>query len=182
LGDAMGEKEKADRAAGELKGRLDAVKKGAAGKAKMKTFLGRGATDLSAVGGGNYLDELLTLAGGENVLQGGENSYPTIDREKLTVLDPEVVILLLPGASEQVVNEAKRFWEQMGEVKAVKGKRVYIWTEDWVLLPGWRVGDLAKRMGEVLHPLTATAPVASAGPPSPQPSPGGRGGRSGGAW
>ncbi len=174
LGEALGEKEKARRAEEDLKKQLDEVRKRAVGKLPVKTFIGRDATQLASVGGGNYLDELVTLAGGKNVVEGGENSYPTIDRERLTALDPEVVILLLPGASEQVNHEAKRFWSGMTEVKAVKQGKVYVWTEDWLLLPGWRVGDVARKMQGVLHPAPAPAQGMMqdlGAKPSPQPPP-----------
>jgi iron complex transport system substrate-binding protein len=160
LGEALGEKDKAKVEEERLKKQLDEVRKRSAGKPPVKAFIGRDATQLASVGGGNYLDELLTLAGGKNVIEGGENSYPTIDRERLTALDPEVVILLLPGASEQVIEAAKHFWSSMTELTSVKHGKVYVWTEDWLLLPGSRVGDLARKMQDVLHPSAAAQPPA----------------------
>ncbi len=152
LGQALDEPDKADTAGMRLRKQLNAVSQSVAGELPVRTFIGLDATSLATVGGGNYLNEILGLAGGKNVVQGGENAYPTIDREKLVSLDPEVVIVLLPSDSDQLVQEAEQFWNQMKQVRAVQEGRVYIWTEPWLLLPGWEVGDLAKRMAKVLHP------------------------------
>jgi iron complex transport system substrate-binding protein len=152
LGRVLDEPGKADAAGLKLRKQINAVSQSVAGELPIRTFIALEPTALATVGGGNYLNEILSLAGGKNVVQGGENAYPTIDREKLAALDPEVVIVLLPGQSDQVVQEARRFWNQMTQIRAVQQKRVYIWTEPWLLLPGWEVGDLARKMAKALHP------------------------------
>lgn len=115
-------------------------------------LLARGATTLAAVGGGNFLDELLTLSGGRNVLGQGDNSYPTLDSEKLLQLNPSVIIVLLPGESAQVVGQARQFWTSMSELSAVRSGRVHILTDPWLLLPGASVTRTAERFHELLHP------------------------------
>jgi iron complex transport system substrate-binding protein len=112
---------------------------------------------LACVGGGNYLDELLTIAGGKNVLAGGENSYPTIDRERLLALDPQVVLVLLPGASQQVVESTLRFWQSLPQLSAVRNGRVHILTDTDLLLPGFSVVKIARQFHERLHPATPTS-------------------------
>ncbi|HEX8523843.1 MAG TPA: helical backbone metal receptor [Tepidisphaeraceae bacterium] len=178
LGDAAGEPDKATRAAANLRQMLDQIQQSSKTKPPVKVFLGRDATELASVGGGNFLDELLTLAGGVNIIQGGENSYPTIDREKLVSLNPQVVILLLPGVPQHVVAEARRFWSTLTALQAVQDQRVFIWTEDYVLLPGLRVAEIAKRMQDILHPELTKKPTthpstqaAAASPPRHSPIP-----------
>jgi iron complex transport system substrate-binding protein len=98
------------------------------------------------------MDDLLTLAGGKNVLQGGDNSYPTIDREQLLSLNPDVVILLLAGESQQVVEKAKQYWASETNVSAVKNGRVHILTDSYLLLPGMSAGKIAEKLADLLHP------------------------------
>ena len=114
--------------------------------------LARGATTIAAVGGGNFLDEILTISGGHNVLEGGDNSYPTLDPEKLISLDPDVIILLLPGESQQVVEQARAFYSAMDSLSAVRNKQVHVLTDPWLLLPGASVASTAERLVEILHP------------------------------
>ncbi|MGH7178649.1 MAG: ABC transporter substrate-binding protein, partial [Tepidisphaeraceae bacterium] len=92
LGAAIGEPDAARTASDRVRSQLDVVKKRVAGKPPVRTLICRSGTGLDVVGGGNYLDEILQIAGGQNVIPGGENSYPTIDRELLISLDPDVVL------------------------------------------------------------------------------------------
>jgi iron complex transport system substrate-binding protein len=151
LGDAAGERAGADEAAKRLRARLDDVKKRAAAS-PVRTLLVRDPDCLAAVGGGNFLDELLTIAGGKNVLATGNNSYPTIDREQLAALDPEVIIQLLPGASAQVIQQSKDAQKNLPQVKAIKNGRVYLLSEPYLLMPGYHIADIAERFAEKLHP------------------------------
>jgi iron complex transport system substrate-binding protein len=152
LGDALGERGKSDAAKSKIKRELESIQQQAAINPPVRTLLLRSSSDLASVGGGNFLDELLTIAGGKNVLEGGDNSYPTIDRERLLALDPEVIVYLLPGASAQVVGQAKSSLAGMKELKAVRNGRVVVLTEDYLLVPGFAVGKIARQLASQLHP------------------------------
>src|SRR5207253_2533485 len=125
IGEAIGERAEASAANQKLRGELDAVRKRVSGMPPVRTLLIRSESDLASVGGGNFMDDLLTIAGGKNVLEGGNNSYPTIDRERLALLNPDAVILLFPGESEQVVEKSRLFWAGMTNISAVSKGRVY---------------------------------------------------------
>ena len=165
IGDALGERGKSDGSKSQIKASLETIQRHVAGKPPVRTLLLRSAQDLASVGGGNFLDELLTIAGGQNVLEGGENSYPTIDRERLLALDPDVILYLLPGASDQVVAQAKQHLQSLPQLRAVRTGRVHVLTEDYLLLPGYAVGQIARDFARRLHPdlaKTATSPSAGA--------------------
>lgn len=153
LGDAVGEKEKAQRAAADLRQQLDAVRARVAGRPRVRTYVAQSDDPLQAVGPANYMDELLTIAGGENVLSSGE-AYPAIDREQLLSLKPDAVLNLLPGASPQALEKAKSFWAAAPSSPATRAGRVYYLTEDYLLWPGMSVGKVADRFAEKLHPET----------------------------
>jgi iron complex transport system substrate-binding protein len=152
LGEAIGESEKADAASKKLRQQLDAVRAAVAGKPPVRTLVSQTESPLSTVGGGNFMNDLLTIAGGRNVIEGGDNSYPNIDVERLVALNPDVVIHLLPGESPQVIERAKAFWSSHSELTAVKNGRVYYETESHMLLPGPLVGKIAERFATLLHP------------------------------
>jgi iron complex transport system substrate-binding protein len=156
IGDAIGETSKAAEAEKRLRGELDAVRARVAGKPRVRTLIARTHTGLDVVGGGNFMDELLTLAGGENVLGGGDNSFPTIDREMLLSLNPDVVLQVIPGATPQEIEHSKRFWTTVPQVSAVKSGRVYVLTDSYLLLPGYSVAKIADLFARTLHPTTAT--------------------------
>jgi ABC-type Fe3+-hydroxamate transport system substrate-binding protein len=157
LGEAIDDPAAATRTENQLRTQLDAVRARVAAREAVATLITRAepGSSLACVGGGNYLDEILTIAGGRNVLHGGENSYPTIDRERLIELNPSAVLALLPSASPQVVEQARSFWKSVPQVSAVRDGRVYLLTESHLLLPGASVGRVAEQFAEKLHPTTA---------------------------
>jgi iron complex transport system substrate-binding protein len=159
LGEAVGEPAKAREANQKLHAELDAVRQRVRGKPAVRTLLIRSESDLASVGGGNFMDDLLTIAGGKNVLEGGENSYPTIDREQLLSLNPDAVILLFPGESEQVIAKAKQFWAGLSSIPAVQHDRVYVLTDSYLLLPGMSAGKIAAKLADLLHPESAKGPA-----------------------
>ncbi len=136
---------------GEMRSRLDATKASVAGKQLVKTLIVTDDTGQYAVGPGTFLDDLLTIAGGQNVLAGTTQPYPTLDRERLLALQPEVVIVLRPAASTQETERARASMNKIPQLPAVRDERVYVLTEPWLLLPGWHVTDIAERFAAVLH-------------------------------
>jgi ABC-type Fe3+-hydroxamate transport system substrate-binding protein len=184
LGDAVGEAPKAQRAAADLHKQLDAVRARVAGLPRVRTYIARTDDPLQACGVNNFMDDLLTIAGGENVLAGNAEPYPAIDREQLLTLKPDAVLNLLPGASPQSMEKAKQFWSAAPKVPAIENDRIYYLTEDYLLWPGLNVGNIAERFAEKLHPgadrgTTIPATQKSTRTPPPLPPEEGRGE---GAW
>lgn len=166
LGDALSERAKSDAASAALKKQLDTVRARVAGRSSVRTLITRSESSrLACVGGGNYLDDVLAIAGGANVLQGGDNSYPEIDRERLLTLNPDVVIVLLPGAPPQVVKQAEDFWRSVPQVEAVKTHRVNILTDSYVLLGSLSLGKVAEQFADILHPSTSAPRPTTIGRP-----------------
>ena len=152
LGDGIGQREKAETAAANLRRQLDGVRAAVAGKPRVRTLISQTESPLSTVGGGNFMNDLLTIAGGTNVIEGGDNSFPNIDLERLIALDPDAVIHILPDGSPQSIERAKAFWSSHPELTAVKKGRVYFESESFMLLPGPLVGRIAERFATLLHP------------------------------
>jgi iron complex transport system substrate-binding protein len=151
LGDAIEEPQLARAAREQMKARLEKVRTrcSAFGPVRTLIVIDPGAT--GAIGSGTYLDDLLKIAGGTNVVPAELGHWPMIDREKLLSLSPDAVLQLLPGASPQVRDQAKEVWKLMPDLPAVKTGRVYPITDDYALLPGWHVTDLAEQFADCLH-------------------------------
>jgi iron complex transport system substrate-binding protein len=153
LGDAIHEPEKAAAAIQKLRGRLDAVRRRVQDKPRPRTLLVRERTADAVVGRDNFLDDILTIAGGDNVIT--STGWPTIDRERLLSLKPNVIIQLLPDASPQVVQDAQQLWRSMPQIPAVQNHRVHILTEWYAQQSGSHVADLAEKFATILHPEPA---------------------------
>jgi iron complex transport system substrate-binding protein len=114
------------------------------------------------VGPGTYLDDLLTIAGGKNVVDPASPPWPSMDRETLVGLAPQVIIQLLPGESTQVRAEGMAHLTSLVDLPAVRNHRIIQLSGSDVLLPGYHVGDLAEQFEHALHPaVNATQPATA---------------------
>lgn len=147
LGKLVGEEEKAQVAREKLEARLAAIRQRAAGKPPVRTLIVLGDSAKGVIGPGGFLDELLTVAGGENAAAGLGSKYPTVDEEKLATLGARRIIHLLPGATDAQVAEARAMWERRGTVAP---DRITVLTGWWLLQPGYRIGDTAEAFERAL--------------------------------
>ena len=119
--------------------------------------------DLVCVGRGSFLNELIELAGGENLFQSTASFYPKIGREEILARRPEVVVDMGDMSDTDEVTEAHRqsvagLWKQeLPDLPAVRSGRVYAVAEDLFVVPGPRVGETARRFLEMIHPEAAKA-------------------------
>jgi ABC-type Fe3+-hydroxamate transport system substrate-binding protein len=157
LGQALGEPGRATEASERLEAQFDAVRQRVSGRPPVRTLLSMSDPQFVA-GGGTVLDDVLSIAGGTNVVGGEFNSYPTLDRERILMLNPDVVLNLMPGASEQELRENRRFWEAMPQVSAVAKGQVYQLTEPHLLLHGYNLGQVAEILAAKLHPVAKDTP------------------------
>ena len=150
-----------------LESRLKRVRDTVAGRVPQRVLLiiGRRAgtlTDLIAVGRDSYLTDLLTMAGGVNVLaDDGLPEYPRISMETVIRLAPDVIIDAgdMGDAAEerrtrQVTTEA--LWKKH-PLAASRAGRVHAVTSDAFVVPGPRVVEAAETMVSWLHGV-AVAP------------------------
>lgn len=154
LGEQLGERERAAELSARMKTQLEALRARTESRPAVRTLVVMDEHAQFAVGAPSYLDDLLTIAGGKNVLAGEMKDYPKIDLERLIEMNPEAVIQLLPGAPPQLVESAKAFWAKLPKLSAVRNGKVYIHTETHLMLPGARVVEVARMMADDLHPLT----------------------------
>jgi ABC-type Fe3+-hydroxamate transport system substrate-binding protein len=163
LGMAAGEAEHGREAARRLREELETVRAACAGRAAVSALIVRDENGRDVIGPDNFLDDLLKVVNATNAAAGLGQPYPTIDRERLVALAPQAVIVLLPDAKAQTVEVSQRFWAGMVDVPAVKSGRVFTITDGYALVPGSRLGELARRMAEGLRPTPATVTGAQTG-------------------
>jgi iron complex transport system substrate-binding protein len=114
-------------------------------------------SDLTAIGPDNYLEELLEIAGGTNVLaKAGLPRYPRISLETVLRDDPEVILDLSGTQESEAYRRASRLqtlalWQQNSQLKAVRNARVYAGTSNALLVPGPRAPEAAQRLFDYLH-------------------------------
>ncbi len=153
---------KAERAAeellAELRRRAGAVQKAVAGKEKPGVLLcisreapSGGLGNVFAAGRKTFLQDVIRLAGGENVVGANMGVYPQLSAEGIIRLNPEVIVEL----SDMNHTDAMKLvgqWSMLSPVAAVKRGRVHVVFGDAALRPGPRYVEFAETLAGLLHP------------------------------
>ena len=162
IGQATGAAAQADKLAATVRGQLDAVRMRAAPlkKTRMMFVVGRTPNRLDGlivVGQASYLNEIIALAGGDNVFRDAVASYPAVSLEEVLARNPEVIVDMgdmadTVGVTDAHKREVASLWDRLNSVAAVKQHRVHAVASDIYVQPGPRVVDAAKAFLEMLHP------------------------------
>lgn len=110
--------------------------------------------DLYVAGPGTYLNELLDIAGGVNILSRQPALYPKISKESLIGLNPDVILdttLAGQNHTSRTLEIALRSWEDLPFLEAVKNKRVFILTNPAITIQGPRIAEMAEYIADLLH-------------------------------
>jgi iron complex transport system substrate-binding protein len=114
-------------------------------------------TDLIAIGPNNYVNQIMEIAGGSNVLaKPGLPQYPRISMETVLRENPDVILDLSGTQESEAQRQAAReatlaLWRQNGELTAVRNGQVYVGTSNALLVPGPRTVEAAQRLFEYIH-------------------------------
>ncbi len=108
--------------------------------------------DLYTATRGSYLDELINIAGGESIAPQAEHGYGKITKEAVLTLNPEVIIDMVQGSKGNFGEDPVAVWSDLGEIRAVRDKRIYSMTDPSVIHPSQFVGPTAQVFARALHP------------------------------
>lgn len=105
-----------------------------------------------AVGKGSYLNELLAIAAGRNLLSDSALAYPKISLETVVRLQPDVIIDMgdmaeTQGVSEEHKRSVIQLWKNRPEIRA----RVHAVANDIFVVPGPRMVDAAREFRKLIH-------------------------------
>ncbi len=114
-------------------------------------------TDLTAVGPNNYVNEILAIAGGRNVLaQPGMPQYPSISLETVLRENPDIIIDISGTQETESAREASRtatlaLWNQYRDLTAVRSGHIYASTASSLVVPGPRTPIATQRLFDFVH-------------------------------
>ncbi len=133
----------------DMKARVSYVAAMVAEKPKVKTFFLLSYYNGYWTGGnGTFINDLISLAGGENVF-GDVSGWGAASEEQIIARNPEVIIIS-PNAG---IKPEDLCSGPLSEVDAVKNGRVYVLSdENLVVRPGPRIVHGLEEIAEYLHP------------------------------
>ncbi|HEU4996600.1 MAG TPA: helical backbone metal receptor [Gemmatimonadaceae bacterium] len=149
LGRLIGDSARGALVADTVKRTLDSVRIVTRALPRVTAVLPTWDQPLIVIGGGSFMSELVTIAGGRNVYDSVASPSPTVSIEDIVRRDPQV-ILVGPESAERV--RAAQKWRA---VRAAREGRLYIVDTALVLRPAVRLGEGAVSLARLLHPELA---------------------------
>jgi iron complex transport system substrate-binding protein len=165
LGQRLCRVEQAAEVVKRFRARLDAIRKRTANRPRPRVLLtiSRRPDRLGNVltsGKGTFLDEMLDIAGGENVFGHLDMAYPQVSTESIMAHRPDVIIELMPEIelTPALKEQMSRQWHQLGTLPAVARNRIYYLTDDHGLIPSLRYVKVIEKVSHLLHPEPTVDP------------------------
>lgn len=152
IGELVGERARATRLVADLRARVAARRQAAAARrVHPSVFYMVWDQPLMAAGPGSYLGDLVTLAGGRNIVPASAaGSYPTFSWEALLAADPDVIL-----AARDRTAALESLKTRYPRLKAVRAGRVRTLPDDLISRPGPRVILALDAVDAALRPLPA---------------------------
>lgn len=157
IGRATGHEIEATDLSSKTQGEIDAVRKAVADRQRPRVLcvvdrVPGTIRDLYTATRGSYLDELISIAGGESIAPQAEHGYGKITKEAVLTLNPEVVIDMVQGSKGNFGEDPVAVWSELEEIRAVRERRIYSMTDPSVIHPSQFIGHTAQVFARALHP------------------------------
>ncbi len=164
LGDALSGPDAAANLVKNMRSALDDVRSAAAQRRRVKTFIcvnrsKSGIHDISTINSNGFLGQLVSIAGGENICSDLGRDYSLVSREFIIREMPEIIIEFRPGEQlgDSNLGELIEDWQSLATTPAVTNQRIYIFTDDFFLVPGPRVPLVAERLFGLIHEMAPSS-------------------------
>jgi iron complex transport system substrate-binding protein len=118
------------------------------------TFLEIYSEPLMTAGTDTFIDDMITIAGGENIGAAAGSGFPSFSTEVLVKTDPAVYIAD-SGSMSEPGDISKR--AGFSELTAVKDGKVYVIEDSIIARPGPRLAEGLKALAGYIHPEAETA-------------------------
>lgn len=150
LGQVVHREERASSIVQEMKERKQKVIEKTKSLPRPRVFLQIGESPMVTVGKGSFADDLIRLAGGENIAGEERQMYPRFGREEVLRRSPEVIIISTmnpKGDYDRMISE----WNRWKTIPAVKQGRIHLIHSDLIDRPSPRMIEGLEEMARLIH-------------------------------
>jgi iron complex transport system substrate-binding protein len=165
IGSAAGCPDKAESLALNIKNELEQIRIKSSSAEKVRVLWVLQKEPMRVVGVKTFVNEIIEIAGGENVIAPTGDQYPAIGTETILTSGAEVIIQSAMG-TENITKQqeaAEKFWYSgspgFANIPAVKNKKIYVINSDTVLRLGPRLPQGTMAVAKLLHPQIFIKPV-----------------------
>jgi iron complex transport system substrate-binding protein len=144
LGRITGKEETASQVVEDMRSRITAIKYEVSQipmQKRIKVFYEIGEDPLVTVGPDNFVNDLITTAGGINVAADAPSSWPVYSVEAVIMKNPDVILTAPSTMSSSDKNSQAIKWNKYRTVSAVVSDKIYAVDPDIMLRSGPRVVD-----------------------------------------
>lgn len=113
---------------------------------------------LMSVAAGSYIDELLQIAGLQNVVADVDMAYPQVSHEAIIAADPEVILAPGTGDIDYARWSTRAGWQG---VSAVRHQRIHLLNGDWISRCGPRLPMALQQIVNVVYRPPSSEPSSS---------------------
>jgi len=157
LAAAIGASDRAETIIREMNSGLDSLRTAGAAVVPVPTLMILGHTagaleQIYAVGRSTYLDELLTMVGGRNVIPEDAGRYPIISKESLLTMNPELILERHLGglATPEQQSAMIHLWKELPTLAAVRNGRVVVMDDDHMTINGIDLVNTGRKLAAVI--------------------------------
>jgi iron complex transport system substrate-binding protein len=154
VGKVSGTQAQAQQVIEGMRKKLDSLKaKAATARSKPRVYWELDGTDPTkpfTVGPGGFVNDIITLAGGENTFAKSTTPYAQISSEQVVSANPDIIIM--SDAAYGVTVDALKARKGWNVVNAVKNNKVFPIDDNLVSRPGPRVVDGLEAAMRLIHP------------------------------
>jgi len=151
----LGNEKEGEKLIAKIAAQVEDVKRRIAPAARRSVLMVVGFQPLISVGGKNFIDELITLAGGDNIARSAAQPWLNLPDEVVVAKAPQVIIEA--GMGSEWGKSVKR-WGDLRSIPAVREGRVYSYSSDKILRPGPRFGEALAELARLIHPECFASP------------------------
>ena len=151
VGKAAGKEKEALLLSNSLKERIEAVKERSKNGKKPRVYFEIWNQPVTSAGKGSFIDELISLSGGENIFHDIDKTFPEVSVEEIIKRNPDIIITAYMEKRGKMKKEIKERagW---GNIKAVKEDRVFDDLDsDLLLRSGPRLVDGLEELYKKIH-------------------------------
>jgi iron complex transport system substrate-binding protein len=159
IGERVGRLDEARRLVASIEARAAAVRGRVAGASRPRVLVAVGHEPLYVAGPGSHLDELVAIAGGENIAADALGAYAMIALEAVLERKPELIVDSADNRATGPWGAHAGSWARWPFLPAVSANRVYAVEPSRLLIPGPRLGEMVERMARFVHPEIFGPPV-----------------------
>jgi iron complex transport system substrate-binding protein len=108
-----------------------------------------------ASGGVGFLDDMLRIAGGDNIFADIRKEAVEASTELILSRHPDVILEIRTSDNSSLpatVASELALWKTLSSVPAVRNGRVQFLTDDRIVIPGPRVAEGTRTIAQALHP------------------------------